>query len=102
MASNVTEGAAYASLACDAGSTRWAIRTGGYVEQNPVMGEAPSGGEIAGYFAGIGGITYAMNRAYGHGSDGDVWRIVTNLVVIAMEQDAIRGNHDAGVPLCGL
>ncbi len=101
---NVTEGAAYASLACDAGSTRWAMSTGGYMEANPVMGAAPSSGTIAGYFTGVGAGVFAMNRAFSHGQSraaGDVWRIATNLVVIGMEQDAVRGNHDAGVPLCG-
>jgi hypothetical protein len=104
VTANVTEGAAYASLTCDAGSTRWAIHTGGYIEQNPVMGEAPSGVEIAGYFSAIGAGVFAINRAYSHGGHvaGDVWRIATNLVAIGLEQDAIRGNHDVGVPLCGL
>ena len=101
----VSEGAAYASLACDAGSTHWAIHSGeGYMEVNPVMGASPSGNEVAGYFAAVGTGVFAMNRAFSHGQSqvaGDVWRIVTNATVVVLEQSAIRGNHDAGVPLCG-
>ena len=100
---NVSEVVAYGSLACDAGSTRWAMHAGGYAEVNPVMGAEPSSGMIAGYFTGISSAVFGMNRAFSvhHEAAGDVWRVATNLVVLAMEQDAIRGNHDAGVPLCG-
>ena len=100
----VSEGAAYASLACDAGSTHWAIHAGGYMEANPVMGESPSGGTVAAYFTGVSAGVFAMNRAFSHGKSrvaGDVWRIALNTVVVVLEQRAVASNGDAGVPTCG-
>ncbi len=95
-AAQVTELAAYGSLACDAGSTDTAVHNG-YVETNPVMGEHPGTGVIAPYFATVGAAVTGFNRIAPN------WlRIVGNITMAVVEVQAVRGNTSLGVPVCGI
>lgn len=94
-AAQVTEIAAYGSLACDAGSTDTAVR-GGYHEQNSIMGDHPGTGVVAAYFVGVGAAVLGLNRV-----SPDWLRIVGNLTMVVVEVRAERGNNSIGVPVCG-
>lgn len=95
---NVTEWSAQASLACDAGSTRAAVR-GGDMEQNPIMGTHPDGSVIGAYFVGSAVGVAAYNRVL-----PDILRVSINLIVIGGEFAAAAGNSQADprVGMCGL
>lgn len=97
-AATVTEWSAQASLACDAGSTRVAIQTGGE-EQNPIMGSHPDGSVIGAYFIGAGVGVAAYNRVL-----PDTLRVITNTIIIGAEFAAAAGNSQANpaVGPCGL
>jgi hypothetical protein len=95
-----TEVLAEGSLVCDGFSTSYAMREPKhYGETNPMLGQFPSDARLTAYFGTIGATTFAANRALGR---WPVARILLNVVVLGIEQDAVRSNMDVGVPLCGM
>jgi hypothetical protein len=99
-AAGATEVLAQGSLACDAGSTRWAVEgpgAGKFMETNAIMGDHPTGRNVATYFAASIVVTAGANRVL-----PDILRIAGNLVLIGVEYDAVSSNTSVGVPLCGL
>jgi hypothetical protein len=89
--------AATLTLACDAGQTLYAARSGGYTETNPMLGKSPSETTIGIYFA-----TTAVVTGVAWWALPEKWRPVLWGTVTAVELDAIRSNLSQDVPLCGL
>lgn len=103
-AADVTEVVALGSVACDAMSTRYAVRSGRYFETNPMIGSFPADSQLAGYFGTIGGVVAVTNATTSAASGGRVaslLRIAVNLAVVAVEVDSVGHNGVVGVPLCG-
>lgn len=107
-----TEVAAEGSLACDAVSTHELLRNPNLMETNAVMGTRPSIGGEAIYFGSIGAGVAGLNEAFAYGAElgrpstkrrvvADIWRVVANVTMFAIEVDAIQNNRGFG-PTCGI
>ena len=111
IAAAATELLAEGSLACDATSTRAAMKapsrfTGGVkFEENQLLGPDPSIDDEVAYFgaigAGLAGLNYVFTLGVNHAA-GDVWRIIANVAILAIEADAIANNDTVGAHGCGL
>lgn len=87
------------ALACDAGQTMRAARGGwsNQAEANPVMGDRPDQGLVAGYFAGtviVNTMTWLVTP--------ERYRAILPAAVVAVQADAIANNVRVGLGVCGL